>query len=215
MRPGDETERTIERALSATSGRPNEDGKKTGTYIWRTRGDNKVRSEHAERDGKVFSWGYPPEGGHPGEAPNCRCTAESTVKSSDRCKELANKIENAKLQLEEDKVSVDRARAYLLEAKEDYVSREDYFWRQLFSAGLEELIDGFEISEEILERALKAIDRIDLLQTLTDAWHETTWAANKVQRYQESLDFLQAKLDGSGRNFLELSEQFNSECRSQ
>lgn len=35
-----------------------------------------MRSEHAERDGKVFDWDNPPEGGHPGEAPNCRCRAE-------------------------------------------------------------------------------------------------------------------------------------------
>ncbi|MEE8393530.1 MAG: phage minor head protein, partial [Rhodospirillales bacterium] len=50
-----------------------EAGKKEGSYIWRTVGDSKVRSSHAERDGKVFSWDDPPEGGHPGEAPNCRC----------------------------------------------------------------------------------------------------------------------------------------------
>lgn len=52
------------------------DEKKTGTYIWRTVGDSKVRSAHAERNGKTYSWDDPPEGGHPGEAPNCRCRAE-------------------------------------------------------------------------------------------------------------------------------------------
>ncbi len=51
-------------------------GKKQGSYIWRTVGDSKVRSSHAERDGKTFSWDAPPEGGHPGEAYNCRCRAE-------------------------------------------------------------------------------------------------------------------------------------------
>jgi len=52
------------------------DEKKTGSYIWRTVGDSKVRSAHADRNGKTFSWDDPPEGGHPGEAPNCRCRAE-------------------------------------------------------------------------------------------------------------------------------------------
>lgn len=52
--------------------------KKEGKYIWHTVGDGKVRSSHAERDGKTFSWDDPPEGGHPGEAPNCRCWAEDT-----------------------------------------------------------------------------------------------------------------------------------------
>ncbi|HBZ43970.1 MAG TPA: hypothetical protein DEO85_07950 [Maritimibacter sp.] len=45
-------------------------------YIWRTRRDGKVRLSHAEREGHVFSWGAPPEGGHPGEDYGCRCTAE-------------------------------------------------------------------------------------------------------------------------------------------
>ncbi|PHS78941.1 MAG: hypothetical protein COB59_04605 [Rhodospirillaceae bacterium] len=53
---------------------------KEGEYIWRTEGDSKVRSSHAERNGKTFSWDNPPEGGHPGEAENCRCTAEAVKK---------------------------------------------------------------------------------------------------------------------------------------
>lgn len=48
----------------------------TTHYVWRTRRDGKVRSSHAEREGQVFSWGDPAEGGHPGEDYGCRCTAE-------------------------------------------------------------------------------------------------------------------------------------------
>lgn len=59
-----------------------------GEYIWRTAGDGKVRSSHADRDGKTYSWDNPPEGGHPGEAPNCRCTAEDVEQDKNKCKEL-------------------------------------------------------------------------------------------------------------------------------
>lgn len=45
-------------------------------YIWRSRDDSKVRSAHAAHDDQVFSWDNPPEGGHPGQAFNCRCIAE-------------------------------------------------------------------------------------------------------------------------------------------
>ena len=45
-------------------------------YIWRTVGDDKVRSAHAEREGEIFNWHVPPTGGHPGEDYNCRCWAE-------------------------------------------------------------------------------------------------------------------------------------------
>jgi len=45
-------------------------------YIWRTKKDDKVRGKHAEREGEIFNWNVPPEGGHPGEDYNCRCWAE-------------------------------------------------------------------------------------------------------------------------------------------
>lgn len=49
---------------------------KTGKYIWRTARDEKVRKDHAERDGKTFDYANPPKGGNPGEDYNCRCWAE-------------------------------------------------------------------------------------------------------------------------------------------
>lgn len=48
-------------------------------YIWRSQDDAKVRNSHAAYDDRVFRWNDPPEGGHPGEAHNCRCYAEPVV----------------------------------------------------------------------------------------------------------------------------------------
>jgi SPP1 gp7 family putative phage head morphogenesis protein len=45
-------------------------------YIWRTANDNRVRDEHATREGEVYSWDDPPDDGEPGMAINCRCYAE-------------------------------------------------------------------------------------------------------------------------------------------
>lgn len=45
-------------------------------YIWRSQDDSRVRNLHAEHDDRVFDWDDPPEGGHPGEAPGCRCHAQ-------------------------------------------------------------------------------------------------------------------------------------------
>lgn len=45
-------------------------------------GDSKVRSEHAARNGQIFDFDNPPEGGNPGEAPNCRCWAEAIEEDS-------------------------------------------------------------------------------------------------------------------------------------
>lgn len=55
-------------------------------YLWQTRRDERVRGDpsglypnarpsHYARDGQIFNWKNPPEGGHPGEAPGCRCRA--------------------------------------------------------------------------------------------------------------------------------------------
>lgn len=49
-------------------------------YLWRSMRDDRVRAMHEEydrqsREGKVFSWDKPPEGGHPGWAIRCRCIA--------------------------------------------------------------------------------------------------------------------------------------------
>jgi SPP1 gp7 family putative phage head morphogenesis protein len=59
-------------------------------YIWRNSQDERVvgnpsgkypkgnerHGDHWSREGKVFDWGNPPHDGHPGEAIQCRCTAE-------------------------------------------------------------------------------------------------------------------------------------------
>lgn len=48
-------------------------------YVWRTALDERVRPDHADREGQIFSWEKPPGDGHPGEAINCRCYAEPVI----------------------------------------------------------------------------------------------------------------------------------------
>jgi SPP1 gp7 family putative phage head morphogenesis protein len=50
-------------------------------YTWRTSQDNRVREEHAMREGEHFEWDDPPEDGHPGESINCRCWAEPDLQA--------------------------------------------------------------------------------------------------------------------------------------
>lgn len=49
------------------------------SYTWSTSGDERVREEHAARDGQQFDWNSPPDGGHPGEDIQCRCVAIPVV----------------------------------------------------------------------------------------------------------------------------------------
>lgn len=48
-------------------------------YTWRSQDDSKVRASHVAYDDRRFRWDDPPEGGHPGQAHNCRCYAEPIV----------------------------------------------------------------------------------------------------------------------------------------
>lgn len=48
-------------------------------YRWRTSLDERVREKHARREGKIYRWTDPPDGGHPGFEFNCRCTAEPVL----------------------------------------------------------------------------------------------------------------------------------------
>jgi SPP1 gp7 family putative phage head morphogenesis protein len=68
-----------ERLLRAFAGALNEERQRAlgiEGYVWRTRGDGKVRDAHAARSGRLFRWDDVPEGGHPGQDHNCRCVAE-------------------------------------------------------------------------------------------------------------------------------------------
>ena len=49
-------------------------------YIWRTAGDERVRPNHASKNGKVFRWDDPPKDtGHPGQDIQCRCVAQVII----------------------------------------------------------------------------------------------------------------------------------------
>lgn len=48
----------------------------TAQAVWRTQLDDRVRPEHAEREGKVFDLDEGIDGELPGDPPNCRCWAE-------------------------------------------------------------------------------------------------------------------------------------------
>lgn len=48
-------------------------------YYWRSSRDERVRAEHAAREGQYFRWDAPPADGHPGQPIRCRCDAEPAI----------------------------------------------------------------------------------------------------------------------------------------
>lgn len=62
--------------LNGQIDRVKQTGAGVDSYIWRTSRDERVRPKHQSREGNRYRWDDPPEGGHPGQAINCRCSAE-------------------------------------------------------------------------------------------------------------------------------------------
>lgn len=52
-------------------------------FVWRTMQDNRVRSEHEDREGQVYDYDDPPDGELPGAPINCRCFAEPYIEGYD------------------------------------------------------------------------------------------------------------------------------------
>lgn len=70
-----------------------EDSHQTTHYVWHTSSDGDVRPSHAENDGKIFAWDNPPETGHPGEAPGCRCWAEDYYDKESAKEQIVSALE--------------------------------------------------------------------------------------------------------------------------
>lgn len=85
IRPDDDTLAALNEAVAQTP---------EGTYIWRTVGDDKVRSTHAELNGTVRKWADSPD---PGEDYNCRCWAEPISNSIEKEELEPPKIEIPKI----------------------------------------------------------------------------------------------------------------------
>ncbi len=189
-----------------------ESEKKDGTYIWRTRGDGKVRSEHAERDGKEFSWDDPPDGGHPGEAPNCRCRAEDVEEDNKKCDKLKNDVENARLHILPLKVEVREKGKSLLKAETAYMEKEERLFSLVLSAGLSELFDS---DGGFLEKLLKLPKRgmaILGLQDILDAHQEKEKAEKEMDEARIVLKTAREELAQAETQYLELLRKHDEEC---
>ena len=49
------------------------------SYVWDTERDSRVRPAHRIRQGKTIKYSEPPEDGHAGEAPGCRCKRRALI----------------------------------------------------------------------------------------------------------------------------------------
>ncbi len=147
--------------------------KKQGSYIWRTTGDSKVRSSHAGRNGKTFSWDAPPQGGHPGEAYNCRCRAEDVKEKKKDCEKIREEVRAANqrindlqkpiLEAEYDKNGIERT---LKDLKSERTATRNEIAVALipsmpkFKPSISDIIDAKQRGDELLKLQIR-LDEIE------------------------------------------------------
>jgi SPP1 gp7 family putative phage head morphogenesis protein len=66
-------------SLNATLNKVRHEQIRVDRYVWETMLDDRVRPDHQDRQGRIYSWDDPPADGNPGEPINCRCVAAAYV----------------------------------------------------------------------------------------------------------------------------------------
>lgn len=211
MRPGDITETVIRQALNENT-RKAADEQKDGTYIWRTRGDSKVRSEHADRDGKIFSWDEPPEGGHPGEAPNCRCKAEAMSDMNAMCEALFRAVENARLETNDKRSAYLRAQADQVEWETIFVARQQEFIETLLSFGISETLKSKRQLRSRLEKVLPIARVVKAFKQIMDAWDAMDEADRQRTAHKSGKEWLLADWQSAQKEYGRQSDLYREKC---
>ncbi len=161
-------------------------------YIWYTMSDNKVRSLHAERHGKIFRWDTPPQGGHPGEDYNCRCLAIPYKPQYDQKKFLNDLIKN--IDETQGKIDLFNAEIATMEKWIKNIREEKIkIYKKIQKSSLEGLKNGIEGANEnggiVAEIAGKIknnpyLDFYNLLAGRTSGMFATTLAEYNSQKRQ-------------------------------
>lgn len=161
-----------------------------GQYIWRTQGDRKVRSSHAERNGKTFSWDDPPEGGHPGEAPNCRCSAEDVKeKEKDKCKQLSQETKKAEADLRGAQSLHDGAQKAVNEKTDEVDQLYSVYIEALIAFAIENGIALRDISKGRIPRGVQIPSDVQRAkEAYVTARRESKILIDEVKRARELLE---------------------------
>ncbi len=212
MRPGDETEKAIRVALNAKSPNASESLKRKGKYIWRTRGDSKVRSEHADRDGKTYSWNDPPEGGHPGEAPNCRCRAEEVDGKDELCQKLQFDIRLQINEVDSLRKELDGLRGNYVQHAQDFVDAENVLLELITEAAIPDIPDNVFNIREYLKKILKAVGATYMLLDLADAWHSRREARRNMEGAQKIYENGMSKFESATKKLSTLHHEHQENC---
>lgn len=206
-RPGDETVSK----LSSEAGK-----KKSGKYIWRTVGDNRVRDSHAELDGTVRDLADSPD---PGEEFNCRCWAEPVAAPilKTNCDEEREKYEELQEKVKELSKRFNDLLLKLNELREEHnrliENARKALGAQIVSYILTLPFERLGFLSELLRRYFGNIINSELLQA-ADNFMQQVWAIKqKIQYLKDQRDIVFAQLERAAKELEEAKKKLE-ECES-
>ena len=204
-RPGDET---IAK-LSSEAGK-----KKSGKYIWRTVGDNKVRDSHAELSGTIRDLADSPD---PGEEFNCRCWAEPvaalTAKTNcdeereryeelhEKVKELSERFNDLLLRLQE---LIDENNKLVANAQKSLGARVVTYILTL-------PFDRLGILGDLLQRYFESIISNELIEGAKNFMQQLWAVRQKVQYVRDQRDIVFSQLKRAAQELKDAEERLK-EC---
>ena len=183
-------------------------------YVWYTRGDEKVRDTHAERQGMVFSWDNPPEGGHPGEDYGCRCLALEYKPPYDKARlkaELEEKIEEIQSQIDWKNGLITNLNENIDQLKERALEIKNII-SNVTRQGFE---DGYEGAQENLDNLDVIVGKItksplpELAPWLGGIIGAASTRFAKFREFCEELSFIEDKINESENEILRLQNEAN------
>lgn len=191
-------------------------------YVWYTRDDDKVRESHAQRQGQVFSWDNPPEGGHPGEDYGCRCLAVKYIPPYNKNREIAEREQQiqklqSQIDLKNGNNTVFEERILSIESELTQIKEK------IYQTSKQGFFDGMEGADEGSGNAAKIADYfrknpITELENLLvggisgaagTAYAEYKYLEQEKLRLEKEKDFLNNKIDNNNKEVTKLEAEIS------
>lgn len=191
-------------------------------YVWYTREDDKVRGSHAQRQGQVFNWDNPPEGGHPGEDYGCRCLAVKYIPPFDKNREIA-KLEQQILNIQAQIDLKNGNNAAFVERIARIDIELSQIIERIYETSKQGFFDGMEGADEGSGNAAKIADYfrknpITELENLLaggisgaagTAYAEYKYLEQEKLRLERERDSLNNKIDSNSKDVAKLEDEIS------
>lgn len=119
-------------------------------YMWYAMSDDKTRSEHAKRHGKVYNWNKPPEGGHPGEAQSLALPYRPLISKESKRKKLDEEIHEIQRQIDFKNADIQKFERFINDVNVEYNRIKSISFNKTLKSAKDGFLEGYKGSNDEL-----------------------------------------------------------------